>query len=858
VYQLNTCIIMHQLQLWQHGLIVSRGLVQRSTSELGRRAVTTSSSSSARSSIKIRNKSQRWSCRTKTINEAAGIDVRSLNVHAQQQQSAFTGMPYSGRATTPIGSTATRALHGGRSGIVISGSWSKNKFQRMASDNVSTLECCYFSTNTDDERTPNDDDGAPASFDSITTEIKSPSLSSLLLDDTVSSSSSSPMMSGNDDFLTPTTAEDSLSALLSRDVDESNGNTASKIGTDNTESFTSLSDMLGESSSNIVSDNSHNNNEGLSFSLLGNENKMSSWEAKIRHMKMDDEGEFPKIDRQELKDLLEVFDPEEQHDPKQIEKNPLAYQLWLECESQRDSVLNYEAMIGKARDRKNFTALSIVQRQLLQFYEPLRNVIELEQRAYFLSSTSPAEEASTFIQKCNTVKYSAQSHGPYLALLQPEKLAVIVAHEVTLATLRHGGSAALGSLALQVGEAVEAEVNVQKLMSVRKTQASKRKKLRKAAEGNNTDEDKDAKADISNETAGSDTSSGTVQSLYPMYRESNLLQFIEDASRLDASATKTQKLQIAKANKRAKKLLKNDDEWPMAAKARLGAALIQMLLDSATLEDSLLRQRGRGREKHYDGSNAGSFASSSVFGDPDACNDDGDNDTFGGTPMNDHTENDNTANSNENDLYDDTKAFRHEKKWVARTKSVGFITLDPELFAKIVEDKMGGGAGLLSTYATRFQPMIVPPKPWRSHEEGAYFALSASLMRTRGCKPQKEALQLAPLNVVFNALNALGAVPWKINTKILAAAKLCWEEGIVLGDIPSKTDFELPPFPIKPPFPEGLDFRNVDRESPLYEAQMERFLEFNIKMRRYRKMAQKNMVRSGIYMSIYVCNNNEN
>ena len=47
----------------------------------------------------------------------------------------------------------------------------------------------------------------------------------------------------------------------------------------------------------------------------------------------------------------------------------------------------------------------------------------------------------------------------------------------------------------------------------------------------------------------------------------------------------------------------------------------------------------------------------------------------------------------------------------------------------------------------------------------------------------------------MDGLNVLGNVAWKINNKVLDAALKCWDDGIVLGDIPSQTDYEVPPIP---------------------------------------------------------------
>jgi DNA-directed RNA polymerase len=77
----------------------------------------------------------------------------------------------------------------------------------------------------------------------------------------------------------------------------------------------------------------------------------------------------------------------------------------------------------------------------------------------------------------------------------------------------------------------------------------------------------------------------------------------------------------------------------------------------------------------------------------------------------------------------------------------------------------------------------------------------------KGCKPQAQALRVANLDKVFDGLNALGRVSWKINVDILEAAKRCWDDAN-LGDIPSQFDFDVPPLPQKPAFVNRVLFEN--------------------------------------------------
>lgn len=59
----------------------------------------------------------------------------------------------------------------------------------------------------------------------------------------------------------------------------------------------------------------------------------------------------------------------------------------------------------------------------------------------------------------------------------------------------------------------------------------------------------------------------------------------------------------------------------------------------------------------------------------------------------------------------------------------------------------------------------------------------------------KDAIRHADLSKVFEGLNVLGRVPWKVNKTVLDVALQCWDRGVVLGDIPAQTDFDVPPLP---------------------------------------------------------------
>ena len=147
--------------------------------------------------------------------------------------------------------------------------------------------------------------------------------------------------------------------------------------------------------------------------------------------------------------------------------------------------------------------------------------------------------------------------------------------------------------------------------------------------------------------------------------------------------------------------------------------------------------------------------------------------------------------------------------------------MNQKLYKMILEDKYSS----LNGFTSRYRPMVIPPKDWSHTRKGGYEVLQCDFMRTHGCNVQKDALGLGDLSTIMEGLNALGRVPWKINKKILEAAERCWDEGVVLGDIPSQKDFEVPPVPIRPD-------ERVDVES--YKKYREDAL-------KHRRMIQKNM-----------------
>lgn len=182
-------------------------------------------------------------------------------------------------------------------------------------------------------------------------------------------------------------------------------------------------------------------------------------------------------------------------------------------------------------------------------------------------------------------------------------------------------------------------------------------------------------------------------------------------------------------------------------------------------------------------------------------------------------------------------AFRVEKKWSHRTsKSVSYIVLHDKLLKVFLEDDYLSWA----PNTTRHMPMIVPPSDWVGPKEGGYRWLEVDLMRTHGSSVQKEALEQADLSSVCDGLNILGKTAWKINKEILDVAEYCWQNNVPIGDIPSRTDFEVPPEPVRPPrvSPEIYS----DKENPDSLTAMAANRSYRESMYKRQRIHQKNMV----------------
>lgn len=125
------------------------------------------------------------------------------------------------------------------------------------------------------------------------------------------------------------------------------------------------------------------------------------------------------------------------------------------------------------------------------------------------------------------------------------------------------------------------------------------------------------------------------------------------------------------------------------------------------------------------------------------------------------------------------------------------IGLTPEALQIIKE--MDEAAQWMTPY---FKPMTVPPRKWESMNTGCYYdtnlAFLVPLVRTYDPTHKKwikKAIETGSMRQVLDALNSIQEVPLRINRGVYEIVRHCWEEGILVGKIPSRNTIALPPLP---------------------------------------------------------------
>jgi DNA-directed RNA polymerase, mitochondrial len=123
-----------------------------------------------------------------------------------------------------------------------------------------------------------------------------------------------------------------------------------------------------------------------------------------------------------------------------------------------------------------------------------------------------------------------------------------------------------------------------------------------------------------------------------------------------------------------------------------------------------------------------------------------------------------------------TYVYVHGKKY-------GMIKIN-----KYLQEKLTASSSASRLVAAKLAPMLVPPKPWTSWEEGGYWYTREEIMRAKKSLEQrvllKEASDSRNIDEIFEGLNILGGTCWTINQKLFDIVVKVWNSGKALADIP--------------------------------------------------------------------------
>ena len=267
------------------------------------------------------------------------------------------------------------------------------------------------------------------------------------------------------------------------------------------------------------------------------------------------------VTRKSAMEILRNFDPQNPPDS----DDPEELQLWLECAAQREAVTRYQNLIKKARDRKAFESMSLIQRLVIKWYQDLRDSIEVEQKEFLTNQGSrPAKKR----------------YGPFLCSLHPEKLAVILSHEaITQCLLYSGRNGQVGipltKLATAIGTAVETEVVSQRRIKERFHDTTKTT----SENGDESNADDKPSEDDENESTASEEKKPLAIDRWK-FSASHLKLFMEELQRIDPNLGRNRRA-INYAMRRAKQAMNSEDSWSTADIVHVGAALLSFLVENA-------------------------------------------------------------------------------------------------------------------------------------------------------------------------------------------------------------------------------------------------------------------------------------
>ena len=123
-------------------------------------------------------------------------------------------------------------------------------------------------------------------------------------------------------------------------------------------------------------------------------------------------------------------------------------------------------------------------------------------------------------------------------------------------------------------------------------------------------------------------------------------------------------------------------------------------------------------------------------------------------------------------------------------KRTSFLEATPETEA-ILADAHKRCEGLSPVY----MPMVTPPQPWTSIWSGGYLQRRIQFIKTHD-KEYLRGLDMGDMTEVFDAINTLQEVPYRVNKSVLGVMDKGWKDNARLPGMPDANPQELPGKPL--------------------------------------------------------------
>ncbi|KAG7137864.1 DNA-directed RNA polymerase like protein [Verticillium longisporum] len=138
-------------------------------------------------------------------------------------------------------------------------------------------------------------------------------------------------------------------------------------------------------------------------------------------------------------------------------------------------------------------------------------------------------------------------------------------------------------------------------------------------------------------------------------------------------------------------------------------------------------------------------------------------------------------------------AFSHATQ-LRRGKKIGMVLLNKELVNIMKREPQGD-------FLAKHLPMVVKPEPWSKFDKGGFLESTSNLVRVKhGDKDQRiyteAAIARGDMDQIFKGLDVLGQTAWRINAPILEVMLAAWNSGTALANIPAlNPDVHVPTEP---------------------------------------------------------------